>query len=193
MSNDSNGAEGNGRSSGAKGEGGENAPQVSVLAQFIKDLSFENPNAPGALKGAGGQANIEIAIQVRARQADEIAEDVFESEIDFKARASAGDTVLYNLEIVYAGAFRLTNVPEAMRTPVLHINCPALLYPFLRRLIAELTHEGGYPPLLLDPVDFAAVFARNMSQAAANDPGEAEGESHGDDGGNGGGEGGGRR
>ncbi len=176
MSNDSNG---NGRPADAEGAEGENAPQVSVLAQFIKDLSFENPNAPAALKAAGGQANIEIAIHVRARQASEIAEDVFESEIDFKARASAGDKVLYNLEIVYAGAFRLTHVPEAMRTPVLHINCPALLYPFLRRLIAELTHEGGYPPLLLDPVDFAAVFARNMSQAAANDPGEAESETNG--------------
>lgn len=139
--------------------------EAQVVAQFVKDLSFENPNAERFLTAAPSEKpNIKLEINVVARR---LQDELFESAIDFKAVASTKDGTIYDLELVYAGLFRLRNVPPEMLEPFLVINCPTLIFPYLRRLVADLTREGGYPPLVLDPIDFAQLYMRRKNELAA--------------------------
>src|SRR5690606_28095737 len=94
-------------------------------------------------------------------------DDLFESVIDFKAVAANKDGTIYDLEVLYAGLFRIKNLPEQALEPFLLINCPTLTFPFLRRLVADITREGGFPPLLLDPIDFGQLFMRRKQEMAA--------------------------
>jgi preprotein translocase subunit SecB len=142
--------------------------EAQIVGQFIKDLSFENPNVEKLLTGTGETPNIKIEINVSGKK---LQNELFESAIDFKAVASTKDGTIYDLEIVYAGLFRIRQIPEQALEPFLLINCPTLIFPFLRRLVADITREGGFPPLLLDPIDFAQLFMRRMKeQAAAGKP-----------------------
>lgn len=138
--------------------------QVQVVGQFIKDLSFENPSMGKRLKGKDEQPNLEVQINVNAKP---LADDHYESAIEFKAVATNSSGTIYDLELVYAGIFRLKNAPEDALEPFLLIHCPTLVFPFLRRLVADLTREGGFPPLLLDPVDFATLYAHNKKTDGA--------------------------
>jgi preprotein translocase subunit SecB len=138
-------------------------PQVRVVGQYIKDLSFENPNVRRLLDGPGEQPTLRVEVNVNANK---LTDKVFESAIAFKAQANSKAGVIYDLELAYAGMFEVQNLPEQALEPFLLINCPALLFPFLRRLVADLTREGGFPPLLLDPIDFAALFMQKKQQAA---------------------------
>lgn len=152
---------------GTNGNGTEPTaqPQVQarVMGQYIKDLSFENPNVGKLLQGPGDSPNLQIEVNVNATR---VGQDVYESAIDFKAHASNKAGVIYDLELIYAGLFKIENMPPQSLEPFLLINCPALLFPFLRRLAADLTREGGFPPLLLDPIDFAGLFMRRKQQGA---------------------------
>lgn len=135
--------------------------QVRVLGQYIKDLSFESPNIRKLLAGAPENPNLNLEINVHP---EKVAPDVYETALAFKARAeskSAG--VIYELELDYAGLFRIENAPPEALDAMLNVNCPALLFPFLRRIAADLTREGGFPPLLLDPVDFGALYMKKLS------------------------------
>jgi preprotein translocase subunit SecB len=138
-------------------------PQINVLGQYIKDLSFENPSAPRSLRNMG-KPGIEISFNV---QAQPIGEEIFEVLLSLEATAKAEEETIYTLELIYGGGFRLHNLPKEAIQPVLFIECPALLFPFVRRLVADLTREGGYPPLLLDPIDFASLYRQRMMQAQA--------------------------
>ncbi len=138
--------------------------QVQVVGQYIKDLSFENPNIAKLLKEPGDNPNIKITVNVSSNKA---GNDLFESSIDFNAQASNKHGVIYELELIYAGLFTLKNLPEQTLQPFLLINCPSILFPFLRRIVADITREGGFPPLLLDPIDFAALFMRRQKELAA--------------------------
>ena len=138
--------------------------QAQVLGQFIKDLSFENPSIGKLLDGPGESPNLKVEVNVQAAR---IGPDVFESGIDFKALATNKEGTIYDLELVYTGLFRIKNIPEQALEPFLLINCPMLIFPFLRRLVADITREGGFPPLLLDPIDFAALFVRRQQEQAA--------------------------
>ena len=140
--------------------------EFRVLGQYIKDLSFENPKAPMSLQNMDDKPSLNVEVNVNARK---LGDDTYESTIDFKAKATSGDEVIYNLETIYSGVFRLAGLPENMLQPMLLINCPSILFPFLRRLIADLTREGGYPPLLLDPIDFAGLYTNRMEQAETED------------------------
>jgi preprotein translocase subunit SecB len=142
--------------------------QARVVGQYIKDLSFENPNVGRLLQGPGDNPNLKIEVNVNAKR---MANDLFESAIDFKAHATNNAGVIYDLEMVYAGLFKVENMPEQALEPFLLINCPALLFPFLRRLAADLTREGGFPPLLLDPIDFAGLYMRRQQQASGTPAG----------------------
>ncbi len=147
------------------GAAGDDSPaQINVLGQYVKDLSFENPRAPTSLQGPGENPNLKVNINVNARR---LEEEVYESEIRFTANASNKDGTLYHLELQYAGLFRLHKIPEDVLQPLLLINCPTLLFPFVRRLIADLTREGGFPPLLLDPIDFSAIYEQNKARLEA--------------------------
>ncbi len=137
--------------------------QAQVVAQYIKDLSFENPNIEKLLNGPGDSPNMKMEVNVNARR---MGEDLYESAIDFKGHATNSEGTIYVLEIVYAGLFRVRNIPEQALEPFLLINCPSLIFPFLRRIVADLSREGGFPPLLLDPIDFAGLYMRRKQEEA---------------------------
>lgn len=153
-----------------QGNGGVNAPgqgsqsQIRVIAQYIKDLSFENPNVRKLLGSPGEAPNLRVEVNVNATK---IADKAFESAIHLKAEATNNLGTIYDLELAYAGMFHIENMPEATLEPFLLINCPALLFPFARRLVADLTREGGFPPLLLDPIDFGELFLKRQQEKQA--------------------------
>jgi preprotein translocase subunit SecB len=158
-------------STNGNGKPGEAAPstqpppaQVKVVAQYIKDLSFENPNIEKIIKDPGDQPNLQLSINVGAKA---IGPSLYESSIDFNAQASNKNGEIYQLELIYAGLFRLENIPEQALEPFLLINCPSILFPFVRRIAADLTREGGFPPLLLDPFDFASLYMRRQQELQA--------------------------
>ena len=118
-----------------------------VRAQYIKDLSFENPGAPAS--AAGGEPP-------RIHRAD-----THEVDLRIEVRATRGDDVAFVVELVYGGVFRVGGVPDSQLRPLVLIECPRFLFPFARRVIADCTRDGGFPPLMLDPIDFAALFRRS--------------------------------
>lgn len=144
---------------------GVQAIEAQILGHFIKDMSFENPGFGKAFTGPGENPNLKVEVNVEARR---VNDDLYESGIDFKAMAVNKDGTIYALEVVYMGMFRLRNIPDQALEPFLLINCPTLIFPFLRRLVADVTREGGYPPLLLDPIDFAQLYVRRQREAQAN-------------------------
>jgi preprotein translocase subunit SecB len=133
----------------------------------VKDLSFENPNIGKLLKEPGDNPNLQLAINVTAQAVDT---DLYESAIDFNAQATNKLGTLYELELIYAGLFKVQNLPPQALEPFLLINCPTILFPFLRRLVADISREGGFPPLLLDPFDFAQLYLRRQQELAAKKP-----------------------
>lgn len=136
-------------------------PSIRILGQYLKDLSFENPNAPQALAPQQAQPDINISVNVNARN---LGPNDFEVELHLDAKASAQDKVMFAAELVYAGTFRMENFPQQMMHPAVLIECPRLLFPFARQILAEATRNGGFPPLMLDPIDFAAMYQRRMQQ-----------------------------
>jgi preprotein translocase subunit SecB len=140
-----------------------NAPQLNVLAQYIKDFSFENPNAPRSLSPNATQPSISIQINVAVGQ---LAATDYEValKLEGKAESADGTTLLFAFDLTYAGVFRIQNVPQEQVHPVVMIECPRLLFPFARELIASSVRGGGFPPLLLDPVDFVALYQQRVAQ-----------------------------
>ncbi len=159
------GKNGNGAGEHAANSNEGSAPiQAQVVGQYIKDLSFENPNIDTLMGGGPGEnPNIQLEVNVDARTAD-AKNNVYESAINFRAHATSKIGTIYELEVVYAGLFRIQNIPKDAMEPFLLVNCPALLFPFLRRLLADITREGGFPPLLLDPIDFGALYVRRQQE-----------------------------
>lgn len=137
--------------------------EVRVLGQYVKDLSFESPNVVKLMSAPPENPNLQLEINVVPAQ---IGPNVYESALTFKAEAKSKIGLIYDLELVYAGLFEIKNAPPEALDPMLNINCPALLFPFLRRIAADLTREGGFPPLLLDPVDFGALYMKKREQIA---------------------------
>jgi preprotein translocase subunit SecB len=134
-------------------------PQVSIVGQYIKDLSFESPDTERFFRGPGTNPNLQLNFNVNVSKLNNGA---FEVVLSLEGEAKSDEGVLYKIELIYAGAFMLRNVPEQALQPFLFIEAPALLFPFARRLVADLTREGGFPPLLLDPIDFAGLFRRRI-------------------------------
>jgi len=147
--------------SGNTGKNEKKQPGINVLGQYIKDLSFENPRAPASLRSSGNNPNLQVNFNVLANPH---GDDTYEVSLKIEADAKSDDGNIYTLELIYAGMFKLNDLPEQAIKPVLFIECPALLFPFTRRLVADLTREGGFPPLLLDPIDFAALFRQRVAQ-----------------------------
>ncbi|MET0720024.1 MAG: protein-export chaperone SecB [Tardiphaga sp.] len=145
------------------------APQLNVLAQYTKDLSFENPNAPASLAPQPQQPNINIQINVTANN---ISESEFEVTLQVEGKADASGTVMFSFELAYAGVFRIVNVPAENLHPLIMIECPRLLFPFAREIIATAVRDGGFPPLMLDPVDFVGLYRQNMERQAQAEAGK---------------------
>ncbi|WP_417481250.1 protein-export chaperone SecB [Maricaulis sp.] len=143
-------------------------PQLRILAQYVKDLSFENPGAPETLRNAQAPA-IDLAIDVQARS---LGEGTFEVVLNINAKAAReNNDVVFITELAYGGLFQLANIADADREPFLLIECPRLLFPFARRILADATRDGGFPPLMLDPVDFASLYRQQIMKRAAAAPG----------------------
>lgn len=136
-------------------------PSIRILGQYLKDLSFENPGAPQGLAPQQAQPDINIAVNVNARN---LTPTDFEVELHLDAKALAQDKVVFAAELIYAGTFRLENFPQQMIHPAVLIECPRLIFPFARQILAEATRNGGFPPLMLDPIDFASMYQRRMQQ-----------------------------
>lgn len=145
---------------GAEGANGA-APSLNVLAQYIKDLSFENPNTPQSLRQRDQAPEINININVNANP---LSETDYEVELKLNADAGEGDGTMFNIELIYAGVFRLTNIPQEAVPPAILIECPRLLFPFARQIIADATRSGGFPPLMIDPIDFTALFQQRVAE-----------------------------
>ena len=151
----------------------QNAPNLNVLTQYVKDFSFENPGAPQSLRmRPGSSPNINISIGV---QSAPLGNSEFEVELRIDARATDGQAVLFAIELVYAGVFRFTNIPPEQSRAVALIECPRLIFPFARQIVAEASRNGGFPPLLIDPVDFVAMYRQQMANEAAGAGGQPAG------------------
>ncbi len=135
--------------------------QARLISQYVKDLSFENPNIRKLITGPGDPPSINVEVGVSA---DKIENDLYESLVMFKATASNNIGSVYLLEVEYAGMFKIESVPEQALEPFLLISGPTMLFPFLRRLVADVTREGGFPPLMLDPIDFGNLYFRRKQQ-----------------------------
>ncbi len=143
--------------------GGDNLPQVGVLAQYVKDLSFENPNAPAVYQWQG-QPQMDVQFNIGTQI---VAPDIHEVVLKVEITAQGSEGVAFRMELLYAGLFALTNVPPEQLQPFLLAEAPRILFPFARRLIADAVIDGGFPPLLLDPLDFAGLYMQSAAQAQA--------------------------
>jgi len=141
--------------------GAPEGPGIRILAQFIRDLSFENPRAPEALRASQAQPQIDLGVEMNARGRDD---GLFEVDLKLSAKAMRDDGALFVVELLYGGVFQIAGVPAEDMEPVLLIECPRYLFPFARRIIADVTAEGGFPPFMLDPIDFAGVYAARKAQ-----------------------------
>jgi preprotein translocase subunit SecB len=143
-------------------------PHLNVLAQYVKDLSFENPNAPRSLN-PGQQPSVNLQINVTANP---IGSDV-EVELKLEGKAEAAGTVMFSFDLSFAGIFRIQNVPQESMHPLIMIECPRLLFPFAREIIASVVRNGGFPQFLIEPVDFVALYRQRLEQAQAQPPAPA--------------------
>ncbi|BDA86851.1 protein-export protein SecB [Aureimonas sp. SA4125] len=142
------------------------APSINILAQYIKDFSFESPNAPAALRNQGKAPGINIGVNVGANPVN-AEEGDYDIKLSLTANAGEGKDMLFHVELEYGGVFRLQNFPQEHLLPVLFIECPRLLFPFARQIVADVTRNAGFPPLMIDPIDFAALFTQRMAEERA--------------------------
>ncbi|GGA57168.1 protein-export protein SecB [Nitratireductor aestuarii] len=147
-----------------EGNGNATQPNLSVLTQYVKDLSFENPGAPKSLMARNNPPAININVNVNANP---ISGSEYDVVLTLSAKAEADKTVLFNVELVYGGVFRIEGFPQEHLLPLLFIECPRLLFPFARQVIADATRNGGFPPLMIDPIDFARMFQQRVAEEQA--------------------------
>ena len=157
-------AEANNEPAKTNGNGNAAQPTLNVLAQYVKDLSFESPGAPNSLRGRDKAPGIAINVNVNANP---LSDKEFDVNLTLNAKASFDKEVLFNVELVYGGVFRIEGFPQEHMLPILFIECPRLLFPFARQIIAEATRNGGFPPLMLDPIDFAQMFQQKIAEDQA--------------------------
>ncbi|KQS01833.1 preprotein translocase subunit SecB [Sphingomonas sp. Leaf357] len=142
--------------------GEDTLPAVGLISQYIKDLSFENPNAPAIYQNPEAP-QIDVQFNIASSQ---VGEDVFEVILKVEVRAESDTTVAFIVDLSYAGLFGIRNVPAEHIQPFLLGEAPRLIFPFARRVLADAVRDGGFPPLLLEPIDFAAMY----QQQAAGQP-----------------------
>jgi preprotein translocase subunit SecB len=147
-----------------------NQPGIRILAQYIRDLSFESPHAPESLRGGDSAPQIDMGVDLNAKGREDA---LYEVELKLTARATRESEAVFHIELVYAGLFQIVGVQPADMEPVLMIECPRFLFPFARRIIADLSIEGGFPPFMLEPLDFAGIYAARRAQGLGQTIGTA--------------------
>ncbi|PPD14260.1 MAG: protein-export chaperone SecB [Methylobacterium sp.] len=143
----------------AEGNGG--MPQLDALAQYVKDLSFENPNAPRSLQPKQAPPAINVQVNVNAK---DLGGGEFEVDLSLEGSAGEGADLIFRFEIIYSGIFRLVNIPAEHMHQVVMIECPRMLFPFARSIVANAVRDGGFPPFLLQPIDFGALYQQRMAE-----------------------------
>lgn len=136
-------------------------PQIRIIAQYMRDFSFENPRAPDSLRASDAQPGMEMNVEMSARGR---IDGLFEVDLKLNCTARQGEQVAFQVELVYGGLFEILGVPEEQIEPVLLVECPRFLFPFARRIIADATTDGGFPPFMIEPLDFAAVYEAQRQQ-----------------------------
>lgn len=139
------------------------APSLNIIGQYVRDLSFENPGAPDTIMAGGGAPQFNVAINVQVKNQ---SEDVYAVELTTNAKAERDGKLLFNVELVYGGIFRVKNVQQNQLPPLLMIECPRMIFPFARQVMANVTQAGGFPPLLMEPVDFVSIYQQNLAAMA---------------------------
>jgi preprotein translocase subunit SecB len=134
------------------------APRVQIVGQYVKDLSFENPGAPLSLTS---RPQIELGVDLQARQLDP---ERYEVELKLRVTAKTEDKTAFMLELVYGGLFLIQNAPQELLQPILLIEGPHILFPFARRIVADVIRDGGMPPLMIEPIDFANLYRNKTGQ-----------------------------
>jgi preprotein translocase subunit SecB len=151
------------------GNGNDDLPQVGVLAQYVKDLSFENPNAPAVYQWQS-QPQMDVQFNIGTQSA---GPDIHEVSLKIDITAKADEGTAFRIELLYAGLFALRNIPAEQLQPFLLAEAPRLLFPFARKVIADAAMEGGFPPLRLDPIDFAGLYLQSAQQQGEGNGGQA--------------------
>jgi preprotein translocase subunit SecB len=170
---DEQGAAGTGDNLGADGFPlSDDFPQVGVISQYVKDFSFENPSAPAVFQWQG-QPQIDVQFNIGAVL---VAEDLHEVSIRIEVTARAKEGTAFKVDVLYAGLFAIRNMPEEQMQPFLLAEAPRILFPFARRVIADAVRDGGFPPLLLDPIDFATLYMQRQAQLQADQTGSQVGD-----------------
>ncbi|HYE00008.1 MAG TPA: protein-export chaperone SecB [Alphaproteobacteria bacterium] len=152
------------------GQAQNNAPNapIQVLAQYVKDLSFENPNAPQSLLPGQPQPQVSVNVDTQARPLNQEA-GLYECLLTLRAEAKAEEQTVFLVEVTYGGVFAIQGVAPEHHRPLMLIEAPRLLFPFARAVVAECTRDGGYPPLMVNPIDFAELFRQQLgAQQTAN-------------------------
>ncbi len=149
------------------------APQMRVLGQFIRDMSFENIMAQ---KGNSTDVTPDVQVQVNLDAKKRAPDNQYETAIKLNvtSKAKDGDAVLFVLEIDYVGIFHLEHVPEDQLHPFLLIECPRMIFPFLRRVVSDITRDGGFPPLNLENIDFLSLYRNELARRQAETPPAAD-------------------
>ena len=144
-------------------------PRLQILTQYVRDLSFENI---AAQKGVASEAKPDIRVQVNI-DAQQRAADHYEVALKLKVDSKVAETQVFILELDYAGLFLIQNVPQEQLHPLLMIECPRLIFPYLRRIVSDVTRDGGYPPLNLEQVDFLSLYRAELARRQAGQPPES--------------------
>ncbi len=148
-------------------------PQMRVLGQYIRDMSFENIMAQ---KGAGADVQPDVQVQVNLDAKKRPTDNQYESSIKLNvtSKAKDADTTLFVLEVDYVGIFHIENVPDDQIHPFLLIECPRMIFPFLRRVVSDITRDGGFPPLNLENIDFISMYRNEIARRQAENPPKAD-------------------
>ena len=155
------------------GNGQDLQPQVGIITQYVKDLSFENPNAPAVYQWQG-QPNIDVQFNFGSQK---VADDVYEVVLKVDIKSVFGNQTAFQVELAYGALFALRNVPEEQLQPFLFAEAPRLVFPFVRRIVADAVRDGGFPPLMLEPIDFTALYLAQLEgQSGQSALSEAQGE-----------------
>ena len=146
-------------------------PQFHVMAQYTKDFSFENPNAPQSFAQTQQQPQQPVlSIRINSKQ---LSNTDFEVELQIEGKAEISGTILFAFDLTYAGIFHLQGIPQESLAPLIFIECPRMLFPFAREIIASAVMGGGYPPFLLPPVDFVGLYQQKVAQTQQQPPAQA--------------------
>jgi preprotein translocase subunit SecB len=140
----------------------ENKKHVSVEAQYVKDLSFENPGAPASLTKTKSAPQIDLSLDIEVHKLSD--DNIYEVVLNTQAKALIEGQTLFLVELKYAGIFTLRNFDDAQKSMMLAVYAPSILFPFARKIIADATQSGGFQPLMIDPIDFASLYEKKLAQ-----------------------------